>query len=346
MDPSQTVVVAATLDNLDFLQSNAAVYCGDQHRSWHGTTVQILQPKPPSQANNMSVSMATTLSLPPSKKKERRSRTAKERSEGEDNAISLLPLVEQTVDCQTISLVIEGKTMKDFLVSDNEKGRLNEFTQKAFDYITDRVQTTTTVGMQEYLRQAQGVSVREKTMYKYFDILDTNSESKETLLNSLAKLHKELKVGNKLQHLIVVVDAKIFPILQSIKQEDQATFEWLIPFPGDFHLLMNYQKVIMKIYWDAGLKQIAEASGFRGETLTSLEHCSNFTNTSRFLFQVWEAIFKHMQTMWLQRTCQPKPDPKHAPSKELLDSFIAFLELKSVEDDNWRFWGDFVFKTQ
>ena len=32
---------------------------------------------------------------------------------------------------------------------------------------------------------------------------------------------------------------------------------------------MNYQKVIMKIYWDAGLKQIAEASGFRGEMLTS-----------------------------------------------------------------------------
>ena len=161
VDPSQTVVVA-TLDNLDFLQSNAAVYCRDQHRSWHGMTVQIFQPKPPLQANNTSVSTAITLLLPPSKKKERRSRTAKERSEGEDNAISLLPLVEQTVDCQTskpISLVIEGKTMKDFLVSDNEKGRLNKFTQKVFDYITDRVQAMTTVGLQEYLRQAQGVSV-------------------------------------------------------------------------------------------------------------------------------------------------------------------------------------------
>ena len=67
-------------------------------------------------------------------------------------------------------------------------------------------------------------------MYKYFDILDTNSESKETLLNSLAKLHRELKVGNKLRRLIVVVDAKIFPILQSIKQEDQATLNGIFLF--------------------------------------------------------------------------------------------------------------------
>ena len=111
------------------------------------------------------------------------------------------------------------------------------------------------------------------------------------MLTSLATLHKELKIGQDRKHLVVVTDAKIFSYMHELKSEHPEEFQWLIPYPGDFHILLSYQKVLIIVYWDAGLKQLAAASGFKEATLTSLQNCSNFTNTTRFIFQLWEALY-------------------------------------------------------
>ena len=50
---SHTFTVATT-DNIDFLQSDASVYVGNQSRSWHGMGVQVVQPV--IDATSMSVS--------------------------------------------------------------------------------------------------------------------------------------------------------------------------------------------------------------------------------------------------------------------------------------------------
>ena len=70
--------------------------------------------------------------------------------------------------------------------------------------------------------------------------------------------------------------------------------DWVIPFIGDWHLLSNYQSVLMKVYYDAGLKDLAESSGHRGETLTSIKKCSSYKRTHQFLLQAWEATYRQM----------------------------------------------------
>ena len=62
--------------------------------------------------------------------------------------------------------------------------------------------------------------------------------------------------------LVLKGDAKLYEILKNLTFEYGDELSWLIPFPGDFHMLMNYQKAIMKPYYESGLKALAKASGY------------------------------------------------------------------------------------
>ena len=53
------------------------------------------------------------------------------------------------------------------------------------------------------------------------------------------------------------------PRVHELKQEYGSELDWVISFIGDWHLLSNYQSVLMKVYHDAGL-ELAESSGQRG----------------------------------------------------------------------------------
>ena len=197
--------------------------------------------------------------------------------------------------------------------------------------------------------------------YAYLEVLDETADCRDTIVDVLSRLYHEFHIGDSSKHLVVVGDAKTYQHLQAIKVEYGEKLSWLLPFPGDFHILMNFQPILSKVYFEIGLKQIALACGYKGETLTSLQKCSHFKNTHYFIFEVWEALFLEMFEKFLQEISEARDvlsellalfDPSKLPSilqecrKPLKDLNVLFHDfVSSKTGPNWKFWSEFVQST-
>ena len=213
--------------------------------------------------------------------------------------------------------------------------------------------------LHELLEKTFPVTVSQ-AKYEYLDVLDQNADSQDTIQDVLARLHQEFNIGELRDHLVVTGDAKTYKHLQSLKLDYNQQLSWLIPFPGDFHILMNYQPILSKVYFDAGLKQIASAGGFKGETLTALKKCSHFKHAHHFFMESWEALHLHMLDAFFSEHSDASRllkdlailvqslDPSEIviqnceQLKELQMQFNAYVVSMSDKDPNWRFWGDFI----
>ena len=84
--------------------------------------------------------------------------------------------------------------------------------------------------------------------------------------------------------MVVEGDAKVYEKFQSLKFEYSDELQWLVPYPEDWHMLKNYQIALMKPYFDAGLKSLAEVCGYPGP---AINQCSQFKKTHLFILEAW-----------------------------------------------------------
>jgi len=111
---------------------------------------------------------------------------------------------------------------------------------------------------------------------------------------SLAAWKPITHIWDESKKLLVVGNAKTYFHITSLVSTYTEEFENFVPFPGDWHLLESFQPVLMKVFFDAGLKQLAETSGYCWETRTSLGTCSNLKRTNSFLLQLHEALLRQL----------------------------------------------------
>ena len=63
-----------------------------------------------------------------------------------------------------------------------------------------------------------------------------------TLTKVVGNLYHTFVLQLKQRWVLVVGDAKTYDLLQSVCVEYGHHLKWLLPFPGDWHVLFNYQK--------------------------------------------------------------------------------------------------------
>ena len=203
----------------------------------------------------------------------------------------------------------------------------------------------------------------------YMELVNENPDSEETMLHVVENLIDVYQSGAFQEWVVLAGDGKTFQHLAQIKRHYGASLHKLLIVPGDWHILKNFQLTLMKAYFWAGLSDIAKASGYRGPTLASLEKCTNFKRTHNFLLEVWEAMYTAMLISYIMSedkqtlVCEVRQliqtsVKENLTPYELLDKvgcisskigakadFFQFVKKRGENDQTWKFWNDFVFKS-
>ncbi len=196
------------------------------------------------------------------------------------------------------------KTLTDFKTGETDTLALQELQEELNAYMLQKIAASDRdpehpyINIQDYFSLTR-VTHTKKSCVVYLDVLDAVADRKDTLMSMLHDLYQQLVVDQKRQWVVVEGDAKLYDILQSIKFEYGGELAWMVPYPGDWHLLKNYQIALMKPYYDAGLKALAKAAGY---PLAAIKSCSQSKRTHKFLLEVWEAVYRVMLTTFLSNT--------------------------------------------
>ena len=264
-------------DNIDFLHSYAQVFCGNQQSSWHGTTVQAAQPMPSmhvqreeehpksSPQYSLGLKRAALKTTTPVPKVRRRARCRNGCTAQSNDTLSANIQLDSVTNQACDHNPLFGRTLRDFEVNPEEKQALEHLRKQLAVYMliktehTSQSNTQNLLNIREYMQITNPQTI-EPSNVVYLSVLDAKADSKDTIMQVLQDANKQYIKGLKKQHVIMEGDAKVYELIQSLKHEYPEEFHWVLPYPGDWHLLRNFQRVLMKAYCDAGLREMAQES--------------------------------------------------------------------------------------
>ena len=128
-------------------------------------------------------------------------------------------------------------TISDFQVSYDEQQSLTKLQTQvtSFFLIKDAFQGEL-IGMQTFFAVSTNALEPEVGHVKYIEVLNEVADSKDTVLHVIGDLYSQYICKHDKKFLLLEGDAKVYNLIQAIKHEYGSDLDWLIPFPGDWHI--------------------------------------------------------------------------------------------------------------
>ena len=176
---------------------------------------------------------------------------------------------------------VKERAIDDFKMNEDETMALEELKEEINTYMIHKFAVSTSIPQKTFLNVQDHFSVTrvthtERSNVIYLQVKDAVADTKDTMMDMLHELHQQYVVKQNHKWLVVEGDGKIYEILQSLKFEYDEELKWLLPYPGDWHMLKNFQIALMKPYFDAALKSLAQAAGY---PLAAIQSCGQFKRT-------------------------------------------------------------------
>ncbi|KAJ8036249.1 hypothetical protein HOLleu_20166 [Holothuria leucospilota] len=357
----------ASVDNIDRSSSYAAVSAGNADRGFHGTSVQAVEPF--SQTNENITTFTPQAALPCSSRQVDPS-TLNLYHQGS----SCLPPDPPAVSRH--SYYSCNLTIDSFSLSAAEEEALRLLRQKVFLYMFTKFicfSENLDICLPDFKTAISHFfpDHTDQSVVHFTSILAEPADNAETTRHVLDILYDKHGVGKTISHLVVAGDAKTYEHLLEAKRVYGEDLDWLLPYLGEWHLLKNVQAPLMKIYNDAGLRQLLGML-HKGATHTAVASASGFRKTHVFLIQSWEAMYRHQVSMFsshvtnslensspqfrnLYSSIKQKIQHKgsavfqnlHGELSEstlVYEEFMSYFQVMGQADATSHFWLDFIHR--
>ncbi|CAG2184537.1 unnamed protein product [Mytilus edulis] len=331
----------ASFDNLDKNQKYAIVGTGANKSGFHGTTIQAVTPKP-SVKHDFTYVPKPSESGDPDQSASDTCVKSVSRSIPSDLIKALREPGDNIGEPSNIKVNrFTRLSLDDFSISEVEKvawdKHVSDLSAYCFSKSVLKTNHIVVPGLKAYL--AYDCSQTEVSEFHSIAVLDETADSKATVELTLNILYGKFQVGTKINYLVVVGDGKSYDILIKLKSEYGNALDWVLPYPGDWHILKNLLPVFMKIYYDAGLKELA-VKFHHGATLKVLTECTRFPMTHRFLSHVWEAMFRYQVESFMRSHRSPGVACFDNDFQKIISVILESADITVSRDCNGNLEGD------